>query len=138
MTCGSRKRRCNMQRQSLTTPHKQTDAQPFIRSPLPCKFLLPSMTSYSTLVSLGQLSRLCPLTTPCPTLPTSCHTGKKRILDAMQVLLSKSRNTVLSTLLQLQIQNTPPYRPRKELAPSLTDPLPLSSNGCSCIQKKLC
>ena len=99
-----------MERQSLTTSHKQTGAQASLQAMATSPKTSSSQfycwawhyTVWNTpLVNPGQLSRLCPLPTPSPPPAHSLRgqSGKREDFDAVQVLLSSSQTTgVLSTL----------------------------------------
>lgn len=110
-----------MHRQSLTTSHRQTDAQPISKAWLPFLKNLPlvviaehdvtghGISLWSAAVT-ADLSWLCPNSCPPPAYSLRAQWVKRESLDAGQVVLSSNQNIgVLPTLFLSQIQNTAPY-----------------------------
>lgn len=74
-------------------------------------------------VTLCQLSQLCPLPTICSTQPTHFWGwGVEQVLTICTQLNNSQITGVFSTLFQLQMQNTAPYRlPRKKVSSAQPD-----------------
>lgn len=110
-TCGSKQKQFNrwrkkmqcqvMQRPSLTSSHKKTDAKSvatFKQSPLLCippQLLLLSTAPYGTDHPFGHFRSAVPSQLPAHALPTCWGTelGKSKSLDAVQAGFSSSQNT---------------------------------------------